>query len=318
MSRGPSAYEILIKELLLPSDILAVVESPFKDRGYPLQQEVTYDPEDIPITYFVSICNNQKVVLLHLAGTVVEDRSNFRDVGLFAATFFATRSIGLFFFAPIKDLNSDYNLLLATRWKDDYPNLKEVRFFNRGEIDTLAAKPPQSRNRLLSRLFSLDLLMPPGNGAPASKNGAPPEVTTPVTASSAVTAPPATQLLDAAEIQDRVIELLYGHYKTTNGDPRDFFVSLRDDLKWPPGWEWEPEKLPKDSAQRLVIYLIGQKSYPPGSNIVGFTPLGKMLHCLISMVGGEQIIEIYQMITKYKLIENEEILLKLKEDYCRE
>jgi hypothetical protein len=294
MSTNLSPYNMLVTQLLLPQDILDIVEAPFKDRGYPLIQEVTYDYEENELTYFVSICEDQKVVLLHMAGDVIADRSNFRDIVAIANVFITAKTAGLFFFAPIKDLNREYNLILATRWKDDHPTIKETRFFDQAEIDTLKAKATPNRNRIVSRLMSLDSLLPTGNGS-----------------GRAVAAP-----LDLTKIQDRIAELVYKHYQTVNADPRDFFISIRNNLKWPPGWSWEPKAIPRDSAVDLVVYLIGQKTYPPGANVIGYKPLGTLLSYLIALVGGDDADEIYQIIAKYRLIEIEDVMAELKQKYC--
>jgi hypothetical protein len=283
---------MLVTQLLLPQDILDIVEAPFKERGYPLIREVTYDYEENELTYFVSICEDQKVVLLHMAGEVIADRNNFRDIASIATLFITARTAGLFFFAPIRDLNREYNLILATRWKDDHPTIKEARFFDQAEIDTLKAKAAPNRNRIVSRLLSLDSLLPTGNGST-----------------------PAVAQLDLGEIQDKVADIVLKRFQTVNGHPRDFFIGLRNELSWPPGWDWQPKEVPRDSCRELVLYLIGQKSYPAGAKMTGYKPLGTLLYRLISVVGGDDAKEIYQIITKYQLIEKEDILVTLKQTY---
>jgi hypothetical protein len=124
-----------------------------------------------------------------------------------------------------------------------------------------------------------------------------------------------TTVVDLTEIQDRVIQILMLHYETTSSPPRQFFGLYRSELKWPPDWDWEPNDSARESARALVGYLIRQKTYPPGI-MAGYKPLGALLNQLISVVGGDEAIEIYNMLFNYKLIENADVLSALKQRYC--
>jgi len=294
MSTPVSPYDELVRQLVLPQEIRAIVEKPFEERGYPLQPEKMYDYEYNELTFLSSVCNDQRVVLLHIAGDVIADRNNFRDVASIAALFSA-RSAGLFFFAPVKDLNREYNITLATRLKEDNKAIKEARFFDQADIESLKNKPAPLQKRLVSNLLFLDSLLANGIGSKTS-------VTT-------------TTVVDLTEIQDRVIQILMLHYETTSSPPRQFFGLYRSELKWPPDWDWEPNDSARESARALVGYLIRQKTYPPGI-MAGYKPLGALLNQLISVVGGDEAIEIYNMLFNYKLIENADVLSALKQRYC--
>ena len=280
MSTPISPYNELVRQLVLPQDIRAIVEKPFEERGCPLAPDTIYDYEYNQLTYLSSICNNQRVVLLHIAGDVISDRNNFRDVASIA-TLFSSKSAGLFFFAPVKDLNREYNITLATRLKEDNTAIKEARFFDQSDIESLKNKPPPLQKKLVSSLLALDALLAKGNGPK-------PGVTTTV--------------LDLTQIQDRVIELLYQRYETAQEDPREFFVALRGELSWPPTWELEPKAQPRVSAREFVLYLLKQGSYPPGVR-AGYKPLGDLLCCLIPKMGGDEAVEMYQIVVKYQLVE---------------
>jgi hypothetical protein len=294
MSTPISPYNELVRQLVLPQDIRAIVEKPFEERGCPLAPETIYDYEYNELTYLSSICNNQRVVLLHIAGDVIADRNNFRDVATIAALF-SSKSAGLFFFAPVKDLNREYNITLATRLKEDNKAIKEARFFDQADIESLKNKPAPLQKKLVSSLLALDALLANGNG-PKSV---------------------VTTVLDLTQIQDRVIQILITHYDTASTPPRQFFGLYRSELKWPPDWDWEPTDSARESARALVLYLVRQKTYPPGV-MTGYKPLGALLYQLISVVGGEEAKEIYKMIANYKLIELNDILENLKTTYCPE
>ena len=293
MSTPVSPYNELVRQLVLPADIRAIVEKPFEERGYPLEPDIIYDYESNELTYLCSVCNNQRVVLLHMAGDVIADRNNFRDVATIAALF-SSKSAGLFFFAPVKDLNREYNITLATRLKEDNSAIREARFFDQADIESLKNKPGPMQKRLVSSLLSLDALLANGTGPK-------PVVTT-------------TTVVDLTQIQERVVQILMLHYETASSPPRQFFGLYRSELKWPPDWDWEPNDSARESARGLVLYLIRQKTYPPGI-MAGYRPLGALLYQLISVVGGDEAGEIYKMLSDYRLIENVDVMKTLKDKY---
>lgn len=278
MSTTFDAYDTLVQNLLLPQDIREVVETPFLERGCPLDEWEGYDVVGNKHVYLAATYNDQKIILLHLLGEVIADYANFKDVLLVANLFTrkSVKSAGLFFFARVKDLNPDFNNTLAVSLAEDYATIKAAHFFHQGDIDSWKAKPPPLQKKLVTSLLALDALLP-ANGGPR-----PPEV----------------------EMRDRVIALLFQRYQAAQGDPREFFVSLRSELSWPPAWDWEPSAQPRASARELVLYLLQQGSYPRGV-MDGYKPLGDLLCRLIPSMGREQIDEMYQIIVKYQLVEND-------------
>lgn len=279
-------YQVLLSELLLPDQIRELVEPPFMDLGYPLTKDSTEDLQDNTLEYFRAKANGRQIVLLHIAGNIIGDPANFRDVASIAYVFI-TKSAGLFFFAPIKDLNREYNLSLATRLQENYPNIKKIRFFDQQDIETLANKPPAARKKLVSGLLDLNTLLPSGNGPPASA------------------APP-----DIARVQNRLIQIVvdYARTLTLNRLVTDIFLELRLLLDWPGGWTWEPKGSIDDCANSLIKYLISLKVYPPGVDKDGYTTVGFLLYKLIGKAPGDQPREIYKIIVDYKLITRQEAL----------
>jgi len=294
MSTTLSTYDTLIQNLLLPSDIREIVEGPLLDRGYPLNEYEGYDVVGNRHVYVAATYKDQKIVLLHLLGEIIADYKNFKDVFLVANLFTpkSVNSSGLFFFARVKDLNPDFNNTLAVSLAEDYTTIKAAHFFHQGDIDSWKAKPLPMQKRIITNLLALDTLLP-GNGS----------------------RPAATVTLDLTQIQDRVVQLLYKHYEVLQGNPRDFYISIRNQLSWPPDWMWEPKDQPLLSAQELVKYLVGQAAYPPGRRD-GYRPLGALLYYLIRVMGGEDSAEIYQIIVKYRLIDLNDVLNDLKQKYC--
>jgi hypothetical protein len=281
MSTTFSAYDTLVENLLLPQDIREVVQTPFLERGYPLDEWEGYDVVGAKHVYLAATYNDQKIVLLHLLGEIIADYANFKDVLLVANLFTrkSVKSAGLFFFARVKDLNPDFNNTLAVSLAEDYATIKAAHFFHQGDIDSWRAKPPPLQKKLVTSLLALDALLPPRNG----------------------TGPEPRAL---SEIREKVIELLFQRYETAQEDPREFFVSLRSELSWPPAWEWEPKAHPRASARDLVHWLLKQGSYPRGVKD-GYEPLGDLLCRLIPKMGREQIDEMYQIIVRYQLVETD-------------
>ncbi len=278
MSTTFDAYDTLVQNLLLPQDIREVVETPFLERGCPLDEWEGYDVVGNKHVYLAATYNDQKIILLHLLGEVIADYANFKDVLLVANLFTrkSVKSAGLFFFARVKDLNPDFNNTLAVSLAEDYATIKAAHFFHQGDVDSWKAKPPPLQKKLVTSLLALDALLP-ANGGPRPREG---------------------------EMRERVIAVLFQRYQAAQGDPREFFVSLRSELSWPPGWEWEPKAQPSASARDLVLWLLRQGSYPRGV-MDGYEPLGDLLCRLIPKMGREQIDEMYQIIVKYQLVETD-------------
>jgi hypothetical protein len=222
-------------------------------------------------------------VLLHIAGEIISDLANFQAVASVAYVFI-TRSAALFFFAPIKDLNREYNLSLATRLQENYPNIRKIRFFDQQDIETLENKSPAARKKLVSGLLDLNILLP----SPSSSG------------------PP-----DIAQIQNRLAQIVVAYASTSNELAADIFLGLRGQLEWPPGWSWEPKGTIDDCASSLVKYVILQKVYPPGGDKDGYTTAGFLLYRLIRAVPGNLSAEVYKMIVDYKLITRQDILDEL-------
>lgn len=285
-------YETLVSQLLLPSTILELVEPPFQDLGYPLQKESIEDLKLNTLEYLCAQSKGQQIVLLHIPGDIIGDPANWTAV-VNVAYVFIGKTAGLFFFAPIKDLSRDYNGLLATSLERASIGTKRVKFFDQGDIDNLTAKTPPQRRRLITLLLDVDKLLPPTNGRPPA--GAEPNL---------------------AEIQERLIQILFDRAQVAGVDSRTFFSSLRSQLEWPPDWKWEPKATSDESARDLVLYLISQKCYPAASGKNGYTTLGFLLGRIIPQVGGDTARDLYQIILKYRLIVLDDVLDDFKRKYC--
>jgi len=288
-----SPYDILLQQLLLPGPILEVLEPPFQALGCPLQKDTTEDPKLNTIEYFRAQSKDQQIVLLHIPSEIIVDSANWTAVANVADVFIG-KTAGLFFFAPTKDLNRDYNNLLAVSWERKSKTTRRVKFFDQSDIDNLIAKAPPQRKKMITLLLDVDNLLLLANG------------------SGAAVAQP-----NFEEIQDRVTEMIFERYQTVGGDSKQFFLSLRDGLKWPPDWFWEPQGTAKDAARTLVVYLVKLRDYPASSNRAGYTTLGALLESMISEVGGNTAGEMYEMISKYRLIEKADVLADLKKKYCK-
>lgn len=288
-----SPYEELLSQLLLPSSILEVLEPPFQDLGCPLQKDSTEDPKLNPLEYFRAQSKDQQIVLLHIPGDIIGDSANWTAVANVADVFIG-KTAGLFFFAPTKDLNRDYNGLLAGSWERKSPNTKKVKFFDQSDIDNLMAKAPPQRKRMVTLLLYVDKLLNLANGSG-----------------------PAVAQPNLAEIQERLVRILFDRAQVAGVDSRTYFLSLRGQLEWPPDWIWEPRATSDESARDLVLYLITQKSYPAAAiNKNGYTTLGFLLGRIISQVGGDTAKDLYEIILKYRLIMLDDVLDDLKRKYC--
>jgi hypothetical protein len=286
-----SPYDLLLGQLLLPQPILDVLDQPFKELGYPLEKDTTEDPKLNSLEYIRAYSKDQQIVLLHVPSDIIGDSANWIAVANVADVFIG-KTAGLFFFAPTKDLNRDYNGLLAGSWERKSPQTKKVKFFDQNDIDNLMAKAPPQRKKLVTLLLDVDKLLPPANGRPP------------------IAGPP-----DVARIQDRIAEMIFDRYQTAGGDSKEFYLALRNGLKWPPDWFWEPEASPRDSARTLVVYLTNQRVYPAASNLNGYTTLGVLLESMISVVGGDTADEMFGIISEYHLIEKDDVLEDLRKRF---
>lgn len=293
-----SPYESLVSQLLLPAPIFEVIEPSFKDLGYPLQKGSAEDMELNTLEYWAAQARDEQIVLLHVPGDIIDNQANWPYVTAVAHVFLGKpagteSTAGLFFFASIKELPRKYNRLFAPTLERTYPKTKRVRFFDQTDIEDLGANPIPKRKTLVNYLLDVDKILPPPNGDPV----------------------PAPR--DLLTIQEQVANLVFDHYSTLNTDSRQFFLQLRVSLKWPPEWLWEPQGNPKSDALALVAYLIKQRTYPPASNLMGYTTLGVLLEQLISQVGGETADQMYNLIVHYQLIEKQDVLDELRQKYHR-
>jgi hypothetical protein len=290
-----TAYELIRSQLLLPEPILDVVESAFQELGYPLEKDSTTDWNLNPFDFYKAESQGKKIILLHIAGEVISDPSQVLTISNIADVFLG-KTDGLFFFAPIKELNKAFNGLFAASFVKRPSGPARVKFFDQGDIDDLKAKALAQRKVLIVFLLDVEKLLPPANnGSPAKP---PPNV---------------------AEIADRVQELLLERLGTLGSESGEFFRSVRDALSWPEGWLqlWEPKGTPRDSARSLVLFLIRQRTYPSSSNRQGYTTLGVLLENLMPDVGGDTADEMYQIVEKYRLIEKPDVLEDLKKRFCK-
>lgn len=287
-------YDALVQKLLLPDDILQLVQPPFTDLGCPLAQESTKDFALQELKYFGSTCNGKNVVLLHLAADVIADPANIMDV-LNIAFIFSTSSIAIFFFAPVKDLDRKYIRQVPMTLMQRFNNLAVLQFYDQQDIDLFNAQTEKDRPDYVKLVLGLDKLYGSNGSGPT-----PPK-------------PP-----DLSAIRARVSEILYDRYKSEGTTPTVFFKETVINLDWPPGWNWEPPGDGQASATDLVSFLIRQGTYPASSSMKGYRPLGALLKHLIESAGGETANEIYHMIADNKLIDLEDVMAQLKKDYCKD
>lgn len=288
-----SPYESLVSQLLLPATIFDVIDPPLKDLGYPLKKGSAEDMDLNTLEYWAAQSKDEQIVLLHVPGDIINNPANWPNVTAIAHVFLGKpaggeQTAGLFFFASIKELPRKYNSLFAPTLERTYPKTKRVKFFDQTDIEDLGASPIPKRRTLVNYLLDVDKILPPPNGGPPKP---PPDLLT---------------------IQDRVANFIFDHYSTQTIESNKFFLQLRLSLKWPPEWVWEPQGNPKADADSLVVYLIRQRTYPPSSNLTGYTTLGVLLEELIGQVGGTASDEMYKLITEYRLIENQDALDKIK------
>ncbi|SRR6266404_819989 len=285
-----AAYQLLCDNLLLPPPILEIVQPALHDLGYPLVQSTTSDLTLNTLCYYKAESQEKNVVFLHIAGEVIGDPANFFAVANIADAFIG-RTDGLFFFAPVKELDRKFNNLFAPGWQRKPNGPKKVRFFDQSDIDDLKAREPLQRKTFIVYLLDIDLLLPQRQ----PPNGGPP--------------------LDIRVCQPQLIKLLTEHAKTmTQGaGVQEYFQKLRNSLDFPDGWSWQPDNDIDNCAQTLISYLLDQGTYPPNSlNKQGYTTVGFLLEKLISRVGGDKTKAIYDMIITYKLIKRDDVLAELK------
>lgn len=272
-------YKELLDHLLLPEPILGLVAPTFAERGCPLQRETTLDWEEKTLEYFRAKTNGQQIVLLHMAGDIISDRTSFRDVASIGSLFVA-KAAGLFFFAPTKDLIRDYTLSLAPRWEEENPNIKRVRFYDQSDIDTLQARAEAERSILINRMMDLKNLLP---------------------------SPTAAALNDVH--RTHIISIL-----TAIANTDDDFINLKKQLGWPIEWGWQPVGDNYKSAQTLIAFVLEKKDYPASSGKDGYTALGCLLEKLFWDLGGTDRRFVYDITTKYHLIGIPEVLAQLKKE----
>ena len=282
-----AAYDLIRSQLLLPDPILEVVAPVFKELGYPLERGTTNDWSLNTFDFYQAQSQGKKIVLLHIAGEVIGDPSQVLTISNIADVFLG-KTDGLFFFAPIKDLNKAFNGLFAASFVRRPSGPQRVKFFDQGDIDDLKANELAKRKILIVFLLDVDKLLPPPNGsgsAPAS----------------------------FAIAQNRIVQILASWARIANIPTNDFFVQIRDQLEWPTPWFWEPKGGPDDCARTLVAFLIGQSSYPAISNKQGYTTVGFLLAKVIPRVGGGNAKELFDLAVTHKLIEIPDVLADLKQ-----
>ena len=287
---GQRPYDVLVQKLLLPDDLQKLVKPPFADLGCPLQEASTEDYGLKTLNYFGSTCKGKQVALLHLDGDVTADPGNFNDVAGIASVF-ATSSIAIFFFAPVKDLSRTYSRMLAAQLKKKNPSVEALEFYDQSDIDLFNAREESERPAFIRLVLGLDELYKNEDPRPRPK-------------------------LDLSKIQVRVSDIVFERYKAQDDSPRVFFRQIVTNLEWPDGWSWDPPENARAAATGFVSYLIGQDGYPPSSAMKGYHPLGALLKYLIGSVGGQTANEIYHLIARNQLIDLEDVMADLKTNYC--
>lgn len=290
------AYELIRSQTLLRKPIFDVVEPALAQLGYPLAKASTTDWKQKSFEFYQGQSEGKKIILVNIAPAVIGDPSQANTVVMIAGIF-VDETDGLYFFAEVKDLNRDFKYRLAPTYERKKSGPQKVRFFDQGDLDDLAKiEDLAERTKLILFLMDTDRLVSRMNG-----NGVP------------TVAPPP----DWTEIQDKLVNMIVERYLAASVALNDFFIPLRNGLGWPPDWAWEPSVSAPVSARSFVLFLIKQRTYPASSNKNGYTTLGVLLEHMMPEVGGDTADEMYQMIAKYRLIEKQDVLTKLKEDYCK-
>ncbi|MGZ5434537.1 MAG: hypothetical protein ACXWID_00095 [Pyrinomonadaceae bacterium] len=296
------AYELIRTQTLLPKPIFDVVEPALAQLGYPLAKSSTTDWDEKLFEFYAGQSQGKTIVLVNMAPAVIGDPSQTNTVAMIANVFLEETD-GLYFFAEVKELNRALRNKLAPTYERKKSGPQRVRFFDQGDLDDLATKEDlAARAKLINFLMDADRLvsrMTATNGNGSAEAPLPPP--------------------DLTEIQEQLISIILDRFLTAGAAVSDFFINLRDGLGWPPDWvtQWEPKGAAKESARSFVLFLIKQRTYPPTSNKDGYTTVGVLLEELMPQVGGDMADEMYQLVAKYKLIERQDVLTRLKESYCK-